>query len=224
MVLIKRGKIFISIRRPHATWIINAQPKDTTTTFTTRTIPSADPLHTQQPTIACVQMGMDGRHPTGRSKVSQTAFWDVAAAPTQQMCGAALSLFSLGVFLLGKHHPELPSRLPLGAAALSSQSHSAHRYLPGVCRRSTSRVGGGTPNQFTRLDSRGVCRFSCFVEQLSPQTSLNKRNHLRPESSECKSKPFSHHSRILILLSVLSSKDDRDYRYKEERGFIIHQS
>lgn len=55
MVLINSSKIFISIRRPHATCIINAQPKDTTTTFPTYRVPSADlpRTHSGPPVRVC---------------------------------------------------------------------------------------------------------------------------------------------------------------------------
>lgn len=110
MALIKSSKIFISIRRPHATCIINVQPKDTTTTFTAHISVSGSPAHAAAHRYCtCVQMEMDEQHSTGRSKVSQTAFWDVTVPPTQQMCRAALWMLSLGVFLLGKHHPKHPS-------------------------------------------------------------------------------------------------------------------
>lgn len=131
MAVIKSSKIFISIRHPHATCIINAQPKDTTTTFTAHTFPSADRLYAPRPADACVQMKMDEQHSTGRSGVSQTAFWAVIVPPTQQMCRAAPSPLSLGAFLLWKHHSEvLLAQPPLRADALPPQSHSDAPRLP----------------------------------------------------------------------------------------------
>lgn len=129
MAVIKSSKIFISIRHPHATCIINAQRKDTatftTTTHThTHTSITISPLHTCSRLMhvyLCVRVCMLGRIQetelwmshfellsTGRSKGSQTAFWDIIQPPTQQMCRAALPLpwLSLGVFVLGKQHLE----------------------------------------------------------------------------------------------------------------------
>lgn len=171
MAVIKRSKIFISIRHPHATCIINAQPKDTTT-FTTHTFPSADRLYA--PADACVQMKMDEQHSTGRSGVSQTAFWAVIVPPTQQMCRAAPS-------------PALPGRVSVvetpsrgsrrSAASQGGRVTSSVSLCSSLPRwRSTSPVGGRRSSQkrtalTTSQQSRPQNRQSSSGCSLPPQFS-----------------------------------------------------
>lgn len=112
---------------------------------------------------------VDEQRSTGRPKVSQTAFWDATVPPTQQMCGAALSLLSLGVFLLGKHHPEFLSHPPLRVDVLPSQSQPAREFAdaPLSCGRRNTQ-----PEHAERC--RESLQIVSFVERFSPQTSLNK--------------------------------------------------
>lgn len=191
----------MSIRRPHATCIINAQPKDTTTTFTTRTFPSADLLHTQQPTNTCVQMEMDEQHSTGRSKVSQTAFWNIIAPPTQQMCRDALSLLSLEVFLLGN---TILSFCLLAASEGGCVTFSGS-LCPSIPAGSLPTLHLSCGRRNTRPEDemrfRESLQILSFVEWLSPQTSLKKTAfQLRSQSSECKSQLFH----FILSVSVIS--------------------
>lgn len=124
MAVIKSSKIFISIRHPHATCIINAQPKDTTTTtFTTRVRGS--------PGRVCA----DEQHSTGRSRGQPDCILGrhCAAYAADVWCRSPWERFWWGNTIL--RFSSL-SRLRGRMRSLLT------RYLPPVFRRSVSPVGG----------------------------------------------------------------------------------
>lgn len=202
MALINSSKIFISIRRPHATCIINAQPKDTTTT----TFFFFYHIHNFHQRISCTRSGPTSTcvckwkwmsiAPQGGQR-SAKMHSGTSLCRLHSRCVAPLSGCSPRECLrLGKHHLQLPS-LPLSLSAASEGGcvtfpslALACRYLPGACRRSVSHRGRTQAEHQMRLRGR-VCRFSALwnIFQLRP-LRIKISFHLRSESSEWKSQLF----------------------------------
>lgn len=194
MALIKSSKIFISIRRPHATCIINAQPKDTTT-FTTHTFPSADLLHTQQPTNTCANgNGWATLHREVKGQPDCILGRHCAASTADVWC---CSLTALPGSVSAGETPSWASvsQPPLRVDALPSQSHSASSIPAGSLPTLHLSCGRNAQPEY------GMRFRESSVERLSPQTSLNK-DCISPQIwvSECKSQLLTLSSPFPLFL------------------------
>lgn len=169
MAVIKSSKIFISIRHPHATCIINAQPKDTTTTFTARTFPSADLLDTP-PMRVCrgERMSSTPRGGQGSARLHP----GTSLRRLRSRCVAPLSL---GALLVGKRHPEvLVSQPPLRADVQPPHSLPAGTLaaLRVSCRRAAKEPQSETPDLKVSLES---CAPARHVHLLRMGVSISSR-------------------------------------------------
>ena len=211
MAVIKSSKIFISIRHPHATCIINAQRKDTGTFTTTAHMYTR--FHHHIPSAHCSQLpgvyvwiqeiklwtSHFEQHSRGRAEGSQTAFWDIIQTPTQQMCWFAPSLpwLSLGVFLLEKQHREFASSPRLSLLWGCCVHHSVYfsalllrlvntlKYLQAVCRRSQKRsdVSSGRRNIQTQHNKRLEVKLQTLSRHLIPEPSVRETDPHLPKAA-----------------------------------------